>query len=92
MNRDLVAISQDTPLRVAAELFFQRHIGEAAVVGAAGQCVGLLSATEGSCPRQELRPMTGGRHTAVCLLRDGPVSDLAALAPRPYSGGRLKRD
>ena len=30
---------------------------------------------QGSCPLQELRPMTGGRHTAVCLLRDGPVSD-----------------
>jgi CBS domain-containing protein len=29
----------------------------------------------GSCPLQEVRPMTGGRHTAVCLLRGGPVSD-----------------
>jgi CBS domain-containing protein len=117
MNRDVVTISQDTPLREAAELFFQRHIDEAAVVDAAGRYVGLLSATDllhwalgearrapedvpppacpylvkgrlltgeaalictraqGSCPLQELRPMTGGRHTAVCLLRDGPVSD-----------------
>jgi CBS domain-containing protein len=117
MNRDVVTISQDAPLRVVAELFFQRHIGEAAVVDAAGRWVGLLSATdllcwalgeargapegvsppacpylvkgrlltsadaaictrtEVSCPLQELRPMTGGRHTAVCLLRDGLVSD-----------------
>jgi len=117
MNRDVVTISQDTPLRAAAELFFQRHIGEAAVVDAAGRCVGLLSATDllhwalgeargapevvpppacpyqvkgrlltgedavictraaGSCPLQELRPMTGGCHTAVCLLGDAPASD-----------------
>ena len=46
MNRDVVTISQDTPLRAAAELFFQRQIGEAAVVDAAGRCVGLLSATD----------------------------------------------
>jgi CBS domain-containing protein len=29
----------------------------------------------GSCPLQELRPMTGGRHIAVCQLREGVVSD-----------------
>jgi CBS-domain-containing membrane protein len=116
MNRDVVTISQDTPLRVAAELFCQRHIGEAAVVDAAGRCVGLLSAADlirwalgearggedvpppacpyqvkgrlltggdavictrapGSCPLQEVRGMTGGRRTAGCLLRGGPVSD-----------------
>jgi CBS domain-containing protein len=117
MSRDVVTISQDTPLRTAAELFSQRHIGEAAVVDAGGRCVGLLSATDlirwalgearggaedvppracpyqvkgrlltggdavictrshGSCPLQDIRPMTGGRHTAVCLLGDGPVSD-----------------
>jgi hypothetical protein len=28
----------------------------------------------GSCPLQELRPMTGGRHTAVCRLREGVIS------------------
>ena len=35
----------------------------------------ICTRAQGSCPLQELRPMTGGRHTAVCLLRDGPVSD-----------------
>ena len=117
MSRDVVTISQDTPLRAAAELFFQRQIEEAAVVDADGRCVGMLSATDlirwalgeargaaedapppacpyqvkgrlltgedavictrpqGSCPLQELRAMTGGRHTALCLLRGGPVSD-----------------
>ena len=29
----------------------------------------------GSCPLQEVRPMTGGRHTSVCRLRDAVVSD-----------------
>jgi CBS domain-containing protein len=29
----------------------------------------------GSCLLQEMRPMTGGRHTAVCHLRRGVVSD-----------------
>ena len=116
MSRDVATISQDTPLRAAAELFFQRRIGEAAVVDADGRCVGILSATDlirwalqgsrdaedvsppacpyqvkgrlltgadavictrtpGSCPLQEVRPMTGGRHTAVCRLREGVVSD-----------------
>jgi CBS domain-containing protein len=117
MSRDVVTISQDTPLRAAAELFFQRKIGEAAVVDADGRCVGMLSATDllhwalgedrgtaedvpppacpyqvrgrlltggdavictraqGSCPLQEVRPMAGGRHTAVCQLREGVVSD-----------------
>lgn len=117
MSPDVVTISQDAPLRAAAELFCQRQIGEAAVVDAGGQCVGMLSATDltrwilgeaggtpedapapacpyqmkgrlltgedavictrgrGSCPLQEVRPMTGGRHTVVCLLRGGPVSD-----------------
>jgi CBS domain-containing protein len=45
MNRDVVTISQDTPLRAAAELFFQRRIEEAAVVDADGRCVAILSAT-----------------------------------------------
>jgi CBS-domain-containing membrane protein len=117
MNRDVVTMSQDTPLGAAVELFFRRHLEEAAVVDAAGRCIGMLSATglirwalgearggaeampppacpyqvkgrlltgadavictrvQGSCPLQEVRPMTGGRHTAVCLLRGGPVSD-----------------
>jgi CBS-domain-containing membrane protein len=116
MSRDVATISQDTPLRAAAELFFRRQVGEAAVVDADGRCVGMLSATdllrwalqeargpkdvpppacpyqvkgrlltgadavictlaEGSCPLQEPRAMTGGRHTAVCLLRGGLVSD-----------------
>jgi CBS-domain-containing membrane protein len=116
MSRDVVTISQDTPLRAAAELLFRRQIGEAAVVDADGRYVGMLSATdllrwalqgaggpedvpppacpyqvkgrlltgadavictlaEGNCPLQELRAMTGGRHTAVCLLRNELVSD-----------------
>jgi CBS-domain-containing membrane protein len=116
MSRDFVTISQDMPFRAAVELFFQRQIGEAAVVDADGRCVGMLSATDllrwnlqgaggpeevpppacpyqvrgrlltgadamictrspGSCPLQEMRPMTGGRHTAVCQLRGGLVSD-----------------
>ena len=116
MSRDVVTISQDMPLRAAAELFYRRQVGEAAVVDADGRCVGMLSAADllrwvlhgaggpeaipppacpyqvsgrlltgedavictrspGSCPLQMVRPMTGGRHTAVCLLRDGPVSD-----------------
>jgi hypothetical protein len=125
MRRDVVTISQDTPLRVAAELFFGRQVPEAAVVDADGRCVGMLSASDllrwalhgaegredvpppacpyqvkgrlltggeavictrgpGSCPLQELRPMTGGRHTAVCRLREGVVSDWQEVS----GGGR----
>jgi CBS domain-containing protein len=35
----------------------------------------ICTRTPGSCPLQEVRPMTGGRHTAVCRLREGVVSD-----------------
>jgi nucleotide-binding universal stress UspA family protein len=35
----------------------------------------------GSCPLQEVRPMTGGRRTAVCLLRDGPVGTARDFSP-----------
>jgi CBS domain-containing protein len=116
MRRDVITISQDTPLRAAAELLFRRQVGEAAVVDADGRCVGTLSAADllpwalqgaegpedvpppacpyqvrgqlltggnavictqvqGSCPLQEVWPMTGGRHTALCKLREGVVSD-----------------
>jgi CBS domain-containing protein len=117
MNRDVVTISRDTPLRMVAELLLQRHIGEAAVVDTDGRCVGMLAATDlirsaledaqggaeavpppacsyqvrgrlltggnavictqtkMSCPMQEVRPMTGGRHTIVCQLREGILND-----------------
>ena len=35
----------------------------------------ICTRAQGSCPLQEVRPMTGGRHTAVCQLREGFVSD-----------------
>jgi CBS domain-containing protein len=116
MSPDVVTISQDTPLRTAAELFSRRHIPEAAVVDADGRCVGMLTATDllhwalegapadedvpraaclyqvrgqllggpdavictaapGSCPLQQMRATTAGRHTAVCLLPDAVVND-----------------
>jgi hypothetical protein len=31
----------------------------------------ICTRTQGSCPWQEVRPMTGGRHTAVCRLPSG---------------------
>jgi CBS domain-containing protein len=122
MSRDVVTITEDTPLRTAAELFVRRKVGEAAVVDADGRCVGMLSAAElvqwalgatggapegvpspacryqvmgrlltggdavictlpeGGCPLQESRALTGGRHTAVCRLRDGLVSDWQLIA------------
>jgi CBS domain-containing protein len=124
MSRDVVKVSQDTPLRAAAELFIRQQIGEAAVVDADGHYVGMLSATDlirwalgevrggaedvqppacsyqvkgrlvtgeealictrapESCPLQEMRALTGGRHTAVCLLRGGPVSDWQQVSGR----------
>jgi CBS domain-containing protein len=40
-----------------------------------------------SCPLQELRPMTGGRHTAVCQLREGVVSEWQGVSGRENTGG-----
>jgi CBS domain-containing protein len=132
MSRDVVTISQDTPLAAAVKLLCRQQIREAVVVETDGRCVGMLSATNlmrwtlegcrgaedvppracpyqvkgrlltgedavictraaGSCPLQEQRAMTGGRHTTVCLLRDGLVNDwqqasgsVAAGAVRRY--------
>jgi CBS domain-containing protein len=128
MSRDAVTISQDTPLRAAAESFVRQQIGEAAVVDADGRCVGMLSATDllrwalaearsaaedlsppacpfqvkgrlltgagavictraqGSCPLPGLRATTGGRHTAVCLLREGLVSDWPQVSGGVHAG------
>jgi CBS domain len=122
MSRDVVTISQDTPLGAAAELFLQRQIAEAVVVDAEGRCVGMLSVTDllswalgeargavdvprpacpyqvkgrlltgedavlctrtqGSCSLQEMRPVTGGRRTVVCLLSDGLASEWQQICP-----------
>lgn len=35
----------------------------------------ICTLSAGSCPRQEVLPMTGGRHTTVCLLPRGVRSD-----------------
>ena len=35
----------------------------------------ICTLAEGSCPLQEMRPTTGGRHTAVCLQRNGVLPD-----------------
>jgi CBS domain-containing protein len=126
MSRDVVTISQDTPLRAAAELFCRRQIGEAVGVDGDGRCVGVLSATDllrwalqgaaspedvpppacpyqvrgrlltgenavictrtpGSCPLQEVRPVTAGRHKAVCQLREGVASDWQAVSGRRHA-------
>ena len=45
---------------------------------------------QGSCPMQELRAMTGGRHTAVCLLRGGLVSDWQQV-PAGVPAGAVRR-
>jgi CBS domain-containing protein len=46
MRRDVVTLSQDAPLRAAAELFLRRQVEVAAVVDADGRCVGMLSAPD----------------------------------------------
>jgi CBS domain-containing protein len=35
---------------------------------------------QGSCPLQEERPLTGGRHVAVCRLQEGAVTDWQEVA------------
>ena len=40
-----------------------------------GEDAVICTQAQGSCPLQEVRPMTGGRHTIVCQLREGVVSD-----------------
>ncbi len=116
MNPGVITIAQDTSLRAAAQLLFEKQIGGAPVVDAKGQYIGMLTARDivhwvkegargaedvpfpschyqvkgrlltgdeatictaelGSCPLQETRATTGGRHTAICRLRGGVVRD-----------------
>jgi CBS domain-containing protein len=38
-----------------------------------GQEAVICTLAEGDCPLQEMRAVTGGRHTAICHLKDSPV-------------------
>jgi hypothetical protein len=40
----------------------------------------ICTRTQGSCPLQQLQPLMGGRHTAICRLRDELVNDWQQLA------------
>lgn len=46
MTRDVIAISQDTPLREAAAMLSHTHVSGSPVVDDCGHCVGILSATD----------------------------------------------
>jgi CBS domain-containing protein len=102
MSRDVVTISQDTPPRAAAELFFQQQVEEAAVVDADRRCVGMLSATD--LLRWALQAARGAEDASppACpyqvkgRLLTGPDAVVCTLAPgncplqepRALTGGR----
>jgi CBS domain-containing protein len=46
----------------------------------------ICTRARGSCPLQEVRPMAGGRHTAVCQLREGVVSDWQEVSGGGHAG------
>jgi len=46
MTENMVVLTEDMPLRDAAQLLFRRQIGGAPVVNAVGRCVGFLSAVD----------------------------------------------
>ncbi len=50
----------------------------------------ICTRAQGGCPMRELRAMTGGRHTAVCLLRGGLVSDWQQV-PAGVPAGAARR-
>lgn len=47
----------------------------------------ICTQARGNCPMQELRAMTGGRHTTLCALRGGPVSDRHQPSGDGHTGG-----
>src|SRR5262245_17310804 len=87
MTRDLLVISEDIPMRRAAELLLSHQISGAPVVDLAGKLVGVISTTDfmrvsrqhESAPNQ--RPAIcsyqtwdrdpGGREMACCSLPEG---------------------
>jgi CBS domain-containing protein len=46
MSRDVVRLPRGMPLREAARLLIERHVGGAPVVDGRGKCIGVLSATD----------------------------------------------
>jgi CBS-domain-containing membrane protein len=60
MTRDVVVLSQETPLREAARLLFRSQVSGAPVVDAQGKCIGVLSAADfakmASGPEDSPRP------------------------------------
>lgn len=54
-----------------------------------GEDAVICTLAEGSCPLQEMRPSTGGRHMAVCLQPHGIVNDWQQVIQKlPVSGVR----
>ncbi len=47
----------------------------------------LCTLAEGNCPLQEMRPLTGGRHVALCLQPHGVVPDWQQVTPKLAAGG-----
>jgi CBS-domain-containing membrane protein len=45
-----------------------------------GEDAVICARSPGSCPSQEMRPMTGGRHTAVCRMRECVGGDWPGIA------------
>jgi CBS domain-containing protein len=51
-----------------------------------GAAAVICTRAPGSCPLQEERPTTGGRHTAVCQLGEGVVSDWQEVSGGGHAG------
>jgi CBS domain-containing protein len=51
-----------------------------------GEDAVMCTLAEGSCPLQKMQPTTDGRHTAVCLLPTGVLTDWQQVNANPPSG------
>lgn len=89
MSRNVVSVEASKNMAQAATILTQHFISGAPVIGAQGQCVGILSATDfvrcvaetngTQCDTESKNGTTGNRHTCPAPSTDAVASHMSAL-------------
>lgn len=78
MNRDVVAIRPETPLKQVAAILSVNHISGAPVCDRAGDVVGVISEADILRKEEGVRPDVGGRWNWLLRRLDGETAKVAA--------------
>lgn len=76
MSRDLLVVSQHTPLRAAAEMLSRAGVNGAPVIDESGTCVGVLSASDFIRWAREEQPSEKTVCLGMCICADWQVVEM----------------